>query len=280
MDHHFRAFSFVDRITAIEGGRRIRGHYAIPAGIDSFSPSLVGEAIGQIAAWAAMAAVDFTHRPVAGIVGGIDLTSTVRPGQRLELSADLDGVDTSAIAYSGTAQVEGSPVLRLERCVGPMVPVEEFDDPQALRERFALLSAAGAAPGAFGGMCPLIAHRGGGEPGRSVRATLELPATASFFSDHFPRRPVFPGSLLVDQNLQLVAALAAEIPPPDNGGRWVARRLTGLKLRSFIPPGETLEFEARLVERSAGSATVKVETRRGTRLTGTATILLGMEAYP
>jgi hypothetical protein len=35
-----------------------------------------------------------------------------------------------------------------------MVPVAEFDDPQALRDRFALLGTLGAAPGGFGGPPP------------------------------------------------------------------------------------------------------------------------------
>ena len=36
MDYHFRAFSFVDRIKAVEPGVRITGSYAIPSGVESF----------------------------------------------------------------------------------------------------------------------------------------------------------------------------------------------------------------------------------------------------
>ena len=54
MDHHFRAFSFVDRITAFEPGVRISGKYTIPAGIAEFPLSLVAEATGQLAAWSAI----------------------------------------------------------------------------------------------------------------------------------------------------------------------------------------------------------------------------------
>ena len=136
MDEHFRAFSFVDRITSVEPGVRIRGSYAIPPDLDSFSHSLVAEAVGQLAAWAAMAAVDFKRRPVAGLAGRIELLAPVRPGQMLELAAELETVDTEAVAYGGTASAEGVPVIRLEHCVGPMMPMEDFDDPQAMRERF------------------------------------------------------------------------------------------------------------------------------------------------
>ena len=141
MEEHFRAFSFVDRIHSVQPGVRIRGRYAIPAGIESFPASLVAEAVGQLAAWAAMAAMDFKCRPVAGLAGMIDLLSPARPGQVLELAADLETVDIEAVAYGGTAQASGIPVIRMQHCVGPMMPLEEFDDPQSLRERFAVLQA-------------------------------------------------------------------------------------------------------------------------------------------
>ena len=93
MGGHLRAFSFVDQIARVEPVGRIQGHYAIPAGVDSFPASLVVEAVGQLAAWAAMAAVGFSHRPVAGIAGSIELLSAVRPGQNLDLAAELESVD-------------------------------------------------------------------------------------------------------------------------------------------------------------------------------------------
>src|SRR6266478_8669227 len=123
MDHHFRAFSFVDRITSVQESSRIAGNYSVPARIEAFPGSLVAEAVGQLAAWAAMAAVNFERRPVAGLAGAIDLGKPVRPGQVLQLSADLETIDEEAVAYSGLASVDGIPVVRLHNCVGPMVPV-------------------------------------------------------------------------------------------------------------------------------------------------------------
>jgi 3-hydroxymyristoyl/3-hydroxydecanoyl-(acyl carrier protein) dehydratase len=267
MDGHFNAFTFVNRITALRPGISVRGNYFIPPGIENFSQSLAGEAVGQLAAWAAMAAVDFKCRPVAGIAGLIELLAPVRPGQTLELSAELESVDMEAIAYRGEASANGIPVIRLQNCVGPMLPVEDFDDPQALRGHFALLCANGPTPGGFGGIPPLAFSRNGGEPGKSARAMLQVPASAPFFADHFPRRPVFPGALLMNQNIQLAAAFAAEIP-----GRWDLRSISDVKLRSFIQPGEQLELEAKLGARTENSATVIVETRKGDRLVGGARV--------
>lgn len=274
MSRHFRAYTFVDRITAMQPGVGIRGLYHIAATLPEFSLSLVAEATGQLAAWSALAAVDFKARPVAGIAGLVEMLAPVRPGDTLELAAQLESVDVDAIAYSGTASVNGSPVLRLHNCVGPMLPAEDFDDPRSLRDHYALLCGPGAAPGAFGGVPDLACAQTGHEPGKGLRAHLQVPAEAPFFQDHFPRKPVFPGTLLMRSKLQLVAALTAGIPLPSGAHEWKLRHVADMKLRAFIEPGELLELEARLTESEATTATVLVESRRGKRLAGAATVVL------
>lgn len=278
MSDHFRAFSFVDRIHSIQPGAGIRGSYAIPAGLPSFSASLVAEAVGQLAAWAAMAAVDFKCRPVAGLAAEIHLLSPAHPGQILELAADLETVDTEAVAYDGTAHADGIPVIRLQHCVGPMLPLETFDDPQKLRDRFALLQSSGAAPGAFGGLppLPLVIHPSAAI-GQTLRATLHVPPSAPFFADHFPRRPAFPGALLMKSNLELAATLAEHLPQPAAGGRWVPHGASDMKIRTFTLPGDTLEMKASLSRISSNEAIINVETRKGTQLAGSVRVRLATE---
>ena len=280
MDEHFRAFTFVDRISSVEQGIRIRGSYTIPADLTDFPPSLVAEAIGQLAAWSAIAALDFKSRPVAGLAGGVEFLSSVRPGQTLELAADLDSVEADAVAYGGSATAGGVPVLRLEHCVGPMLALEDFDDPQAVRERFALLCDRGGVPGGFRGAPVVPLEHAGSETAKWTRATLHVPESGEFFADHFPRRPVFPGTLLMHANLQLAAALAAEFPPEPNGTRWALRKISDVKLRAFTPPGETLDLEARWDQRSGDSARVHVEIRKGKRVVGGARVLFAPEGRP
>ena len=272
MAESFRAFSFVDRILSCEAGVRIRGLYGIPAGIEAFPAALVAEAVGQLAAWSAMAAVEFQRRPVAGIAGCIELLGDVRPGQTLELAADLESADVEAAAYGGGAIVDGIPVLRLTHCVGPMVPMEDFDDPAAVRTRFGVLRGEGVGPGGFGGLPPLPIERTGGEAGKVARASLRLPSSARIFADHFSRRPVFPGSLLMHANLELAAHLVSDITQASIGRTWRPRAISDMKLRAFIPPGEILELEARLEESSDHAAELLVETRRGKRLLGSARV--------
>ncbi|NNM29130.1 MAG: hypothetical protein HKO57_06385, partial [Akkermansiaceae bacterium] len=213
-DERFRAYSFVDRITSVEPGMRVCGSYSIPEGASRFPVSLAAEATGQLAAWAAMAEVDFAVRPVAGIAGGIAMLTVPEPGQTLDLEAAIERVDAEAISYSGTASVGGRPVVRLEDCVGPMVPMEDYDDPAAVRERYGVLRGGGAEPGAFRGVPEIGWKRAGGEPGEELIVRLQVPESAAFFGDHFPRRPVFPGTLMMDVNNEIAGAFMTETAPP------------------------------------------------------------------
>ncbi len=277
MDPYFRAFSFVDRITSVQNATEICGRYAIPSDVDEFPVALVGEAVGQLAAWAAMSALKFTHRPIAGLAGRIEFPGGAERGHSgprvLELAANLESVDTESVAYSGTAHADGRLVVRLQDCLGPMVPLADLDDPQALANRFEVLCGPGAAPGGFRGLPPLALERTAGDTGRQARATFQVPPSAPLFADHFPRRPVLPGSLLMHLSLQLGAMLVSELPPPASG-RWGDWTILDMKLRSFIPPGTVLELDARLKQRSEASAMLALEARAGRDLLATARLVL------
>lgn len=263
----------MDRITSVHVGRRILGHYAIPSRLHDFPLALVGEAVGQLAAWAAMAAVEFGQRPVAGLAGVIHLIRQPQPGQVLDLAADLESVDADSVQYSGTAHVDGTPVICLKDCVGPMVPLADFDDPHALRARFEELCGGGAESGGFPGLPQLPFERTAGSAGQWVSASFQVPAEAPLFADHFPRRPVFPGSLLMHLSLQLATVLANEMPPPPRG-RWMPATIQDMKLRSFVPPGATLQLEARLKQRAQESVTLNLETRTAKEVIATAGLVL------
>jgi 3-hydroxymyristoyl/3-hydroxydecanoyl-(acyl carrier protein) dehydratase len=90
--------------------------------------------------------------------------------------------------------------------------------------------------------------------------------------DHFPRRPVFPGTLLMNASLQLAVLLSDQFAPPAAGGRWELSEVTNMKLRTFIPPGETLAIDAVIEDVSARAACVKVRTRNANRGVGVAQV--------
>src|SRR5260370_414825 len=106
MTDHFAAFSFVDRITALEPGARARGTFAVPGDLTAFPACLVAEAVGQLAAWVAMAKVDFRGRPVAALAAETIFHVEVAPGSRLDLAVEVESCDDEAIAYGGVAHVD------------------------------------------------------------------------------------------------------------------------------------------------------------------------------
>ena len=248
MSGRFRAFSFVDRIVAHAPDRTVRGRYTIPQRASNFPPSLAAEAVGQLAAWAAMHALDFRVRPVAGLAGETRYGRGFGPGDTLELEVDLESATESDVAYHGRALVGGEVALVLEHALGPMLPCGEFDDPDAMRADFATLAGGGAPPDRFSGVEVPEVDIEALEPGRSLRGRLAIPADAPYFADHFPRRPVFPATLLMAA-LGTAATRAA-------GERQRVTGMQDVKVRAFMPPGETLAVSVDLDGGDPGSGRV------------------------
>ena len=228
----------------MEPGIRARGAFAVPRDVSSFSSCLVAEAVGQLAAWVAMAHVSFRGRPVAALANETRFHRDVAPGDTLELGVEIESCDDEAVAYAGWAKRGDELVVELADCLGPMLPVAEFDSPAVLAERFELLRGRGAEPGRFRGVAAPDVVPGDHVPGESLLATLHVPAAAPFFADHFPRRAVFPATLLLDAQIRLGLQLAGEAMDRPPGTAPVPVRMTHVKMRSFIPPGEVLTLGA------------------------------------
>jgi 3-hydroxymyristoyl/3-hydroxydecanoyl-(acyl carrier protein) dehydratase len=272
MSGRFRSFSFVDRITRRDGGR-VEGHYSVPLGVH-FPASLMSEAVGQLAAWSSMATLDFAHRPVAGLANAVHYHLLPHAGCALQLQADIERCDSEAVAYSGKAFVDGRLALELQDSVGPMLPMDEFDASAAVRADFHTLLGAGAAPGRFGGVSEPDLRELQLQPGERIGALLQVPevAAAPFFDDHFPLRPVFPGTLLMDALATLSLQLAGQSAPLVGAGPLVARKVTQVKIRSFTAPGTRLELEAVLQDVDAQRARLKVAARSEDKTVATARI--------
>ncbi len=250
MPDRFSAFSFVDRITALEPGKWARGHFAVPARLPEFSSCLVAEAVGQLAAWVAMAQAEFRRRPVAALSGEMRIVREAAPGKILDLGVEIESGDPDTVAFAGWARLADAPVLALSRCVGPMLPLEDFDAPETVRGDFETLCGPGARPARFhaiGKPHLVLIDR---VPGQRLRAAMNVPVSAPFFADHFPRRPVFPASLLLDAQIRLALRLASETLPP--GSR--PARVADVKMRSFILPGQAVEIETAMRSATDGTA--------------------------
>ena len=249
----YAAFTFVDRITALDRGRSARGTFHIPAHARAFPPSLVAEATGQLAAWVAVDKLGFRLRPVAGIAHETEYGRAPEAGDTLETEVRIDSCEDDAVAYQGRARIGGDTVLELRDCEGPMLPLSDFDVPDDMRAFFDTLCTSGARVDRFPGLDLVALQPIAAEPGRFASAQLQVPAEAAFFADHFPRRPVFPGTLLLDRMTTLATTLIRERTA---GAEPFARLVTDVKLRAFTEPGSTLELRATLEDNAGEEALV------------------------
>ena len=123
----------------------------------------------------------------------------------------------SSIASTGAPccmAVERSPATprspRWAACVGPLLPLEAFDDPAAVRARLAALRAGDTGRPPLSAAClPEPDLRDVAIRGSTGRAELWVPGAAPFFADHFPRRAVYPATLLAEAQNQLARPVAA-----------------------------------------------------------------------
>ena len=270
MSPHFAAYSFVDRITEFVPAKHARGTFAVPARVSEFSSCLVAEAVGQLAAWVSMAHIDFRGRPVAALATETRFHRDVEPGRRIDLQVDIDHCDDDAVAYSGHASVDGARVIELIDCLGPMLPVADFDSPDELRQRFELLLREGAQPGRFAGVTRPDITTTDRLEGKSLRATLAVPLTAPFFGDHFPRRAVFPATLLLDSQIRLATDLAREAMHTTAH----PARVTHVKMRSFILPGQNVDISVDLAPVVDGIAKASLAARIDDKVVATARLQL------
>ena len=273
----FRAFSFVDRITQC-ADRHIEGEYTVPAGASRFPASLMAEAVGQLAAWSAMAELDFAWRPVAGLAGATVYHRIVAPGETMQLEANIARCDAEAVAYSGRATIDGECALELLDCVGPMLPMADFDAPEAVRADFEALRTQGVPAGRFAGVPAPEIEAVEHVAGRRLTSRLRVPQLdeAGYFADHFPRRPVYPGTLLLDAIAGLAVQLAGEALPA-SAGMLIPRRVSNVKIRSFTAPGTTLDLDVELQEPAGEQARLKVGARNDGKTIAAARIEVGLQ---
>ncbi len=276
------AFLLVDRISEIDPGKRARGQFVVPADLRVLSHCLVAEAVGQLAAWVAMAKVGFRSRPVAGIAGEVTFKERAVAGATLDLEVKLERCESDAVLYDGWARVGSLPIVELSRCVGPMLPMEDFDAPKAARERFESLCGAEASSRGFSCDAALsprvvpIDH----DAGNRLRAAMQVPLSAPFYADHFPRKPILPGTLLLDAQTRLAVGLAAEAVDPSVRMLLRPMRARNVKFRSFVHPGQTLEIYAEVLAVSRGSAEIALIAEVGGRRVSTACIETGVWGQP
>ena len=140
-------FLFVDRILDLVEGKSIRGIKNITLDepflttqytqIPSLYSAIVGETLGQLAAWNIMHNTGFKRRPVAGIFDSIKFYRPVFSGETMFLEANIDSCQENAASYHGKAYVGDELVVSINGALAPMLPMENFIDPSLVKIQFA-----------------------------------------------------------------------------------------------------------------------------------------------
>jgi 3-hydroxymyristoyl/3-hydroxydecanoyl-(acyl carrier protein) dehydratase len=192
------------------------------------------------------------------------------PGDVLDLGVEIESCDPEAVAFDGWARIGDTLVLELHRCLGPMLPLEDFDAPETVRRDFETLCGPSARPGGFRGVDEPDLTLIDRVPGQRLRAAISVPVSAPFFADHFPRRPVLPATLLLDAQIRLALRLAGETVSP--GQRLRLAKIADVKMRSFILPGQRVEAETTLRSATDGAAELSLTARVDGKLVATARV--------
>ena len=201
------SFQLVDQITSIEAGVHARGLYRVRSAAGTtprpLPVGLLVEAVGQLASWAAMPQLDFEFRPVAASAGLVEVFHPAPIDAPIEIEVTITSIRHQAISYQGKASSNGKNCITLQRAIGPLLPIAEFDDKVRIKSIFEMLCDTGIPPRSS--VAPAdyepVVTRGAVEPAVGFTCSLRLPQESPIYADHFPRQPVFPASLLLQTQI-------------------------------------------------------------------------------
>lgn len=251
------SFLFVDRILADTPGKHILGikhvtsqdYYLMtsPTGM-LFMPALIGETLGQLAAWSVIHAADYQFRPVAGMANQVVVSGHARPGEVIELESWIDEWDQTAVKYHSEARVNDRVIFTIGQAIGPMLPMTTLSDPEQVRREYAKIYR----PGTFTPFpyseetrqCSLslrnsavtnVEHILEWESGQRAVTLKCVSLSAPYFPDHFGIKPVLPLTILLQTKTQLAEQLL--------GDAWKLREFHKIKMSEFVQPGDVIRIE-------------------------------------
>ncbi len=97
--------------------------------------------------------------------------------------------------------------------------------------------------------------------GKSAEAIKNVALSEDFFDDHFPRRPVMPGVLIIEGMAQLSGLLleATLKEKHDRNGKAVLTVLERTKFREPVRPGDTLTYRTEVISVNANGGKVSAQ---------------------
>lgn len=258
-------FLFVDRIVESSPGQVIRGiKHVTPndtcltvdeQGRPCFIPSLIGETLGQLAAWNVMALQEFTCRPVAGIVAKSSMHRPAYVGETLLLESFIEHIDSSVMQYHSEARVGNERVFSIEGALGPLLPMNDFIDLDEVKQQYSEINRPGDWLAISKESAPILSDNlimdlnlpvvsmtfdriRSSQPGVSLTAEKRISRAALYFADHFPKKPVLPMTVLLECKLNLAHEF---IRRAGYAVDYQVSECRKIKMNEFVYPGDVLE---------------------------------------
>lgn len=247
-------FLFVDYIESSINGKYISGYKTITKdtgyfyendGKVCFLPSLVGEALGQLAALNVMATLDFAKRPVAGIASKVNIYKPVYLGDKIFLEAFIDTLDNDCVQYHAKAQVDNVLVFEIDNALGPLLPMEDFVDKTSIIEYYHSMY---TAPN----LCtkedssnlpcdlffsPFFDYDTFTFDSLNAHISGTIPANLICFKDHFPKKPVLPMTLLIANIIDVTTYMLLQAYPEK---KFTLDSIRKIKMNQFISPKDSI----------------------------------------
>lgn len=256
------SFLFVDRILEFTPGKTCRGLKHVTyddlylfRDVNNnlcFNPSMIGETLGQLAAWNAMFSFDFKRRPVAGVVESAKINRNVLVGETIFLEATIDNLDETAVQYNACAKIDNEEVFTITSALGPMLPMNDFIDDDLIRKQFNEISRPAAWQSSAISLADISFQPPTNisniiyptydkiielEPGVKLVAIKKISRQAPYFPDHFPNKPVLPMTILIDCNIDLAHRFISKSTYAD---KYHLTEIRKIKMNDFVYPGDEI----------------------------------------
>lgn len=263
-------FLFVDEILSTGSNGVVRGIKHVTGddfylthdecGKVVFMPSLIGETLGQLAAWQVMKESDFKLRPVAGVVAAAKSHQSVPVGSTLQLESVIESCDESAVQYHSVAMIGKDVVFTVEGALGPMLPMADFIDRDVVRHQYEeisprstdhpevdLLQLSNTTDQLIKPTVTPISFQFDAvidfQPNQSIQAIKKITQAAPYFADHFPLKPVLPLTVLLECKINLANTFLAH---SQFASSYRFEQMRKIKMNAFVRPGEVVHTNLKI----------------------------------
>ena len=106
------------------------------------------------------------------------------------------------------------------------------------------------------------------EPGLRAEGVKNVALSEDFFDDHFPRRPVMPGVLILEGMAQLGGLLleASLQQSYEKSAKAIVTVLERTKFRTMVKPGDSLLYRTEVLSLNEAGGKINATARRGDKL--------------